>query len=603
MKQQKKTPTIRVIEYPNGFDFIEVFKKEELKALSVAETIKLTIKFEIPKQTYVVFQLIFAFISSLETEDPTKVHFDIVRAALKRIDPNLLNTDKRIIDIIARPLIEFCSTLKSKITESTPKQILDLIASANEKAQAEKFAPESGRIPPWFTIADLKEVPNLDSCFEIDGMFIWDKFLLDTLSSTGENGSNTAKELKSIFLNKFQLSKTEGNSPLSFWFNVNSPTPEEPFHISPPLQILAGCIYNDLDTINNKIIYGTMRVAGHMADQKLARKNKYTPSPEIKQNIISLGLWEQVHVGLTDLDVLEHKAINAIHLMLHQKSQTINPKANDFYTGNEAPQIIKTGETELISPVLRFSYPEYYKAFTGKENYSGKDQRVAAKGLALLMPRKFLNIWQRRKIVKLNGKHETRYDRVELYEPLFRVMTIFKDLTDNQKDLVHDGDKKTRQKKGEEVFALSPIFRDQIDTKYLRYPTDFAKRIRKAANNVGCKEASSTYCLIEYLTREHSNKRYTPEISNQELIKTVGLEKMGNEGRRKRVQERINNDIEIAIQIGLVEDYEKVARKIPNAGQKYIFHLNPRWPEVYPQKAPVTLKKNNISTHGKKHEL
>jgi hypothetical protein len=582
MRQQKEKAVSLIIEYPDGYDMVEAFKKEEIKAFGVCEIIKLTIKFENPKQSYIVFQLIFAFISSLETEDPTKVHFDIVRATLNKIDPKLL-ADKGIIDSVARNLIACCAKLKSKIAESTPKQILNLIISTNKKAQAEKFTPESGKVPLEFVIADLKAVPNLDKIFEKDGMFSWDKFLLDILDSTGENGAKAAKDLKDTFRKKFKISQTEGNSPLHFWFNSNSPTPEEPFHISPALQILAGCIYHDLDAINKKLSYGTMRVGGHMADQELAQKNKFVPSPKMKQNIIDLGQWEQIHAGLTNLSVLEHKAITALHVILHQKSQTVNPEADDFYVGNEVPKVIKTGETELISPVIRFTKHEYYKAFTGKEDYSGKEQKTADKALASLAPRKFLIILQRKKRVQLNEKQEYRFDRIELYDPLFRVITVFRDLTNKQKDLVNSGDKATRKRKGEEIFALNPIFRDQIDTKYLRYPIDLTRRIRKASNDVGCKEAPSTYCLITYLTREHSSKHYNPEISEQVLIKYLELEKMESEGRQKRIRERIDNDIKIAIGIGLIERYERVSRKNPNEGQKYIFYLNPKWPEVHPQ--------------------
>ena len=163
------------------------------------------------------------------------------------------------------------------------------------------------------------------------------------------------------------------------------------------------------------------------------------------------------------------------------------------------------------------------------------------------------------------------------------MITVFRDLTNKQKDLVSSGDKTTRRQKGEEIFALNPIFRDQIDTKYLRYPIDLTRRIRKASNDIGCKEAPSTYCLITYLTREHSSKRYNPEISEQELIRYLELEKMESEGRQKRIRERIDNDVKIAIGIGLIERYERVSRKNLNEGQKYIFYLNPKWPEVYPQ--------------------
>lgn len=251
MSEQKEKAVSILIEYPSGFDMVEVFRKEEIKALGVSEIIKLTIKFGMPDQIHIVFQLILAFISSLATEDPTKIHFDIVRAAIKKIDPALL-ADKDIIYMTVKNFIDFCTTFKLKIIEAIPEQILEQINNTNKQAQAEEFEPDSGRKPLEFKITNLNTIPNLDKIFVKGETCIWDKLFLDVLKHTGKNGATVAKELKDACCEKFNLFKTKNKSPLTFWFNTESPTPETPFHVSPALQILAGCIYEDIikKTIN-----------------------------------------------------------------------------------------------------------------------------------------------------------------------------------------------------------------------------------------------------------------------------------------------------------------------------------------------------------------
>ena len=564
---------------------ISTFGLELTQLIETLGYIRLEATPEQAKRPSMAWQLKKAFIHSLASKHPNVVHFTIAQAAIaEEVASNGQNAVKNtdLVGILAHALAENICVLNERM--NLPKKLKDITAEASRIAD-EKSSSES----PALEVIDWSDC-EVEGYFEKDELFLFDHIFLEHLEGIGEASREMAKLLKPMLEKRFKTFKEKNKNYFGFWFNIK-PSNEKPFFHSDLLCLLARALWRDKAS-NSLPKIGVMRVSGHIADQKLLRKKKQIPSQKTHNNIIEVEEWEPIHEGLTNLSILEHKAISALHVLLHLKSQTANEDADDFYKGNETPQIIKIGETILHSPVIRFTKPEYYKAFTGKEKYSGKDQETADKALAQLAPRKFLTIWERKKTVARNEVIEELFDRAELYKPLFEKITIFKDLTSKQKDQVHQGDKKTRERKGEEIFAMNPIFRDQIETKYLRYPVDLTSRIRKASCKIKCKETPSTYCLITYLARAHSGKCYTTEISEQVLIKTLELEKIETEKRKKRISSRINCDIQIAIEIGLVEKYSRVARKNPGDGYKYIFYLNQEWPEGYTQR-PIKKKRQS----------
>ena len=263
MDKQKEKITYVMIDYPHnetheydekhqgspgdeihGEDrriIIQSIGTEDTKAIMVPEGIRLHIKFETNQRPHVIFQYILGFVSVLVTEDPTKVHRDIIRATLNQINPELLN-DKSIEDMMARALIEQCRKLKLKL--KAPKYFQEPLN--NTKKNNAEYTVESGQVTSDLNIIELDVPVELEEAFEKDGMFIWDKALLDALKSTGKCGKNSAIECEEPFRNRLKLFKLEEKSPLTFWFNVDGPTPEKPFHISPALQLLTTCIYDDI---------------------------------------------------------------------------------------------------------------------------------------------------------------------------------------------------------------------------------------------------------------------------------------------------------------------------------------------------------------------
>ena len=67
----------------------------------------------------------------------------------------------------------------------------------------------------------------------------------------------------------------------------------------------------------------------------------------------------------------------------------------------------------------------------------------------------------------------------------------------------------------ETIIVLNPIFRRQIDSKFVSYPNDINRRTIIAYGSHNLPEI--TIRLRDYLMREHSSKRYQPEISLDKL--------------------------------------------------------------------------------------
>jgi hypothetical protein len=118
---------------------------------------------------------------------------------------------------------------------------------------------------------------------------------------------------------------------------------------------------------------------------------------------------------------------------------------------------------------------------------------------------------------------------------------------------------------------LNPIFTDQIDKKFIEYPEDTNRRLVIAAG--GHKKVTASMSrLMDYLLRDISAKRYRSEINEDKLPYMLGLEKYIEQRQKKKLQERIEKDIQANINLGIILSVEK--RPNTTGGLKWVFHLN-----------------------------
>lgn len=326
------------------------------------------------------------------------------------------------------------------------------------------------------------------------------------------------------------------------------------------------------------------RQSGHLVDQKLKyRLPQNQPSlfdqllPETQKDIEKFTKESRIEVKAEGIRLShpEHKALNALNRILHEKSQHSDPKSSNFYSGNEPSKLVPYGhpDQQAKAAVLKFKPSEYYKAYIGEDHYSGADIKHAIDALNQLEQKKVLIKYDR--ITKVRDQNTKklvdRTDRIEEFASLIKILSFIPDLSNKEKEALNRGDNSIREAKGEIIVALSPIFTDQIDTKFIEFPEDTNRRLVIAAGGHK-KVTASMNLLMDYLLREISNKRYRCEINEDKLPYTLGLEKYVEQRQKKKLQERIEKDIQANINLGIIVSVEKK----PNAigGLKWVFHLN-----------------------------
>ena len=318
------------------------------------------------------------------------------------------------------------------------------------------------------------------------------------------------------------------------------------------------------------------RQSGHLADQTLKYKDP-TKTQLSLFDIISPETKDQIKKSSTEIKAegirltpAEDKILKALNKLLYEKSENKNIDSEAFYAGNESIRELSPyggkGQ-EARAPVLRIFPSELYKAYLDRDDYSGDEIKFIKKLLYDLSQKKFLIIYDRKR--KVNGK--TLTDRIEDFQSLIKIMSYIEGLSDSELQKLDAGNSEIREKRGEIIIGLNPIFIDQIGTKYIEYPTDINRRTTIAANGHNFLN-ESMIVLRDYMLREISAKRYNVEINEDRLPYLLRLEYYLKERKKKIIAERIASAINTVKNLGIILEYEKV---IGASGQiKYVFELN-----------------------------
>jgi len=321
------------------------------------------------------------------------------------------------------------------------------------------------------------------------------------------------------------------------------------------------------ETTPNK---GKFKRSGHLTDQLL--KYNY-PKDNNKQLSIfdSLGDTTKLDIeetGVERTEVVEGiklspsetKLIDSLCKLLHEKSQTLDPKKDNYYTGNLPSEITEYGLERTQAPKLAFTLYELTQEYKGEDTISGKDLENVRTVLTELDNRKFLIKYTETTKGKAGAWIKKEY---EAYRKL-----IFVD----KATLSYGVGDIESYKKSETIVLLNPIFRRQIDSKFILYPNDIQKRTAIAYGND--KVSSIALKLRDYLMREHSSKRYTPEIGLDKLYYVLAEQWM-KESRKKKVKEFTDKAIETVKALGLLIDYK--IKQGSTGEEKIIFNLNKDW--------------------------
>lgn len=318
---------------------------------------------------------------------------------------------------------------------------------------------------------------------------------------------------------------------------------------------------------------GSHRVAGHLVDQQL--KYHYpqakqlplfeTLGKETIQDITSQKVRVETITEGVRLTSAEEDIVFSLRKLLDKNSQTANPQEDSYYSGDEVMFITNSKGEREIAPKLAFNLYELTKEYRGGGSISGKDVQNVKEILQKLSEKRFLIKYKMTspKLDKRGKKIGYEHREMEDYRKIITIIKVTEtDLKGNVQDI---GDRDTE-------VALHPIFRNQIDTKYLIYPDDMIKRTEEAYG--GTRVPGAVKTLRDYLLREMSSKRYTPEIYVDRLYYLLAESYM-NQSRKKKVKELTDRAIETCTKLGVILSYETV--KGSTGEDKIIFTLNKEW--------------------------
>ena len=319
---------------------------------------------------------------------------------------------------------------------------------------------------------------------------------------------------------------------------------------------------------DNKV--GKFKRSGHLTDMELKYnypKNKggqlsifdILGDKTIKDIDVSGVDRSEVVEGIR-LSPSETKVIDCLCKLLHHNSEIFDPKGKDYYTGNLKPEIVEYMDSTTPAPKLSFTLYKLAKEYTGGVNPSGKEIENIKKVLIGLDSKKFLI----RYTENIKGKGGEWIKReYEKFRPIIHLDKAT--LSYGVGDVEH-------YRKSELVIVLHPIFRRQIDSKFILYPNDIVDRTNIAYGSPNV--SSVTLKLRDYLMRELSSKHYKPEIGVEKLYYQVG-EKWMKQSRKSKVKQYTEKAIETVTNLGLLESYE--IKSGATGEDKIIFTLNKKW--------------------------
>lgn len=323
---------------------------------------------------------------------------------------------------------------------------------------------------------------------------------------------------------------------------------------------------------HNLLRKGKYKVAGHFKDQQL----KYSYPGD---NKLQLSIFDKLQdktkkvIEVAGVDVSqivegiklspsETKVIDCLCKLLHNNSQILDKQRDDYYSGNVSYEMVDyAGGEETPAPKIAFTIYELTKEYKGGEYVSGKDIENVKQIIRELDSKQFLLSYVETTKKKDGGRIERK---IEDFRKLIKILKFSE--TDYSRENIE------LSKKEETVILLNPIFRRQIDSKFILYPEDINRRtiIAYGSHNV----SDIALRLRDYLIRELSSKHYKPEIGLERLYYQLA-EKWMRESRKKKVRQYTDKALETVKALGLLRSYE--IKPSSSGGSKIVFTLNEDW--------------------------
>ncbi len=319
---------------------------------------------------------------------------------------------------------------------------------------------------------------------------------------------------------------------------------------------------------------GKFPMSGHLIDQQLknealSEKFDFLDCDIDQKEKGEIKNIEASIIGI-DLDEIEDRVIKALACLLNDLSYDKDKESINYLMGNlprRKKRETQWGEVVMKSPMIAFKRGELYKK-TLPKGYGGSDKKRIDLALEKLTQKKFIFKYTRKKEIQREGKKkENRYDIIKKYAHLVVIEEEgIKNLTETEVKNCFNGSSKEIL-----VVSLSPIFIDNISTKYINFARSINQDTVQASPTKRVSKAS--ILLRDYLSRARSNSSQSKitEISEEKLIKVLKKEKWKKEGRRKKIEEEISKAIAACLNLRLIEKH-KITNCV-NGKKKYVFYL------------------------------
>jgi hypothetical protein len=336
---------------------------------------------------------------------------------------------------------------------------------------------------------------------------------------------------------------------------------------SDPVTIVIKRLFDELKKRTPK---GKFRRSAHLTDQILKYNYPKDRQPSlfdslesetIKQRVESARVEKSQIVEYIKLSPSETKIIDCLCKLLHETSQTSNAKGEDYYSGNIGYNLIKYGGEDTQAPKLAFTLYELTKEYKGGEYVSGRDIENVKQILTELSNKRFLLSYVEKTTKKDGGRIEKK---IEEFQQIIGIIKMSE--TEFSKENIE------LSKKEETVILLNPIFRRQIDSKFILYPNDINRRTIIAYGSHNLSDA--TLRLRDELIRALSGKHYTYEIRLERLYYLLA-EKWMKESRRTLVKKYTDKALETVKALGILTSYE--IKPASTGEPKVVFSLNKDW--------------------------
>ncbi|HRQ70541.1 MAG TPA: hypothetical protein PLW78_09610 [bacterium] len=307
----------------------------------------------------------------------------------------------------------------------------------------------------------------------------------------------------------------------------------------------------------------TYRCSAHLFDLMLRHNNAGNESrhrfssgdihDRTVKKIESVGESAPSYFAGIELSTSQLKAVDVLGMILHECSQSADPRRDDYFAGNKMPLAsLQYGHRRdfSIHPTIITSLYEFAKKFCGEKVVAGTHIRTVSEVLKQLSGKNFLFKYTEK---DMSGKKAATDLEVEAFAPLIEL-------------------RPANQESRKLEIRLNPIFRSQIDKKWITCPTNLIARTAEAYGSQ--KVSRTTLMLRNHLLRALSSNSTDHEILFENLCHIVAEKEMAD-SRRSKVKKDLEKAVLTLMNMGIIKDYEEVVGA--TGKPKIVFKLNKEW--------------------------